>query len=73
MKYWEKEANLESLRAYCVSPTFPICPVTQCESLSTVPVLQMRGFPDSSVGKEFACSAGDFGSIPGLGDRKSVV
>ena len=25
------------------------------------------GFPDSSVGKESACSAGDPGSIPGLG------
>ena len=25
-----------------------------------------RGFPDSSVGKEFACNAGDPGSIPGL-------
>ena len=25
------------------------------------------GFPDSSVRKEFACSAGDPGSIPGLG------
>ena len=25
------------------------------------------GFPDSSVGKESACSAGDLGSIPGLG------
>ena len=25
------------------------------------------GFPDSSVGKEYACSAGDPGSIPGLG------
>ena len=25
------------------------------------------GFPDSSVGKECACSAGDPGSIPGLG------
>ena len=24
-------------------------------------------FPCSSVGKEFACSAGDLGSIPGLG------
>ena len=24
-------------------------------------------FPDSSVGKEFACNAGDLGSIPGLG------
>ena len=25
------------------------------------------GLPDSSVGKEFACNAGDRGSIPGLG------
>ena len=25
------------------------------------------GFPDSSVGKEFTCNAGDPGSIPGLG------
>ena len=25
------------------------------------------GFPDSSVGKESACSAGDSGSIPGSG------
>jgi len=25
------------------------------------------GFPDSSVGKEYACSAGDPGSIPGSG------
>ena len=24
-------------------------------------------FPDSSVGKESACNAGDLGSIPGLG------
>ena len=27
----------------------------------------MMGFPDSSVGKESACNAGDPGSIPGLG------
>ena len=26
-----------------------------------------RGFPDHSVGKESACSAGDLGSIPGSG------
>ena len=25
------------------------------------------GFPDSSVGKQFACNIGDLGSIPGLG------
>ena len=27
----------------------------------------MWGFPDSSVGKESACNAGNLGSIPGLG------
>ena len=26
-----------------------------------------RGFPDSSVGKESTCNAGDLGLIPGLG------
>ena len=26
-----------------------------------------KGFPDSSVGKEFTCNAGDPGSIPVLG------
>ena len=26
-----------------------------------------RGFPDSSAGKESACSVGDLASIPGLG------
>ena len=29
--------------------------------------LTYQGFPDSSVGKESACNAGDPGSIPGLG------
>ena len=27
----------------------------------------IKGFPDSSVGKESACNAGEPGSIPGLG------
>ena len=27
----------------------------------------MKGFPDSSVGKESACNSGDPGSIPGSG------
>ena len=30
-------------------------------------IMVARGFPDSSVGKEFTCNAGDPGSIPGLG------
>ena len=29
--------------------------------------LKFRGFPDSSVGKESACNAGDLSSIPGSG------
>ena len=31
------------------------------------PVLQIKGFPGSSDSKESACSAGNLGSIPGLG------
>ena len=30
-------------------------------------IKQFGGFPDTSVGKESACNAGDPGSIPGLG------
>ena len=30
-------------------------------------VTGLQGFPDSSVGKESACNAGDPGSIPGSG------
>ena len=30
-------------------------------------IKQSGGFPRSSVGKEYACNAGDLGSIPGLG------
>ena len=37
----------------------PIWPFTES--------LPASGFPDSSVGKESACSAGDPGSIPELG------
>ena len=36
---------------------------TQCEPGVNINV----GFPDSSVGKESACHAGNPGSIPGLG------
>ena len=31
----------------------------------------LMGFPDSSAGKEFACSAGDPSSVPGL-ERSAV-
>ena len=36
------------------------------ELLFTIPK-EEKGFPDSSVGKESTCNAGDSGSIPGLG------
>ena len=29
--------------------------------------IYIHGFPDSSVGKESACNAGDPGSVPGSG------
>ena len=29
--------------------------------------VNIKGFPDSSVGKDFTCNAGDPGLIPGLG------
>ena len=33
----------------------------------TVTNVIVQDFPDSSVGKESTCNAGDLGSIPGLG------
>ena len=33
--------------------------------ISMTRTLEMMGFPDSSVGKESACNAGDPSSIPG--------
>ena len=30
-------------------------------------MMDLLSFPDSSVGKESACNAGDLGSVPGLG------
>ena len=30
-------------------------------------MINIRGFPDSSVGKESGCNAEDAGSVPGLG------
>ena len=32
-----------------------------------ISLISSEGFPDSSVGKESTCNAGDPGSIPGLG------
>ena len=41
-----------------------------CKESDTTEQLSLslsKGFPDSSVGKEFTCNAGDLGLIPGLG------
>ena len=35
-------------------------------------ISKMMGFPDSSVGKESACSVEDPGSIPGLERSKMI-
>ena len=34
------------------------------EIVSVTALCELKGFPDSSVGKESACSAGDPGSVP---------
>ena len=45
-----------------------LLPISGLKEAILVQILQtLRGFPDSSVGKESACNAGDLGSIPGLG------
>ena len=41
--------------------------VDSLKTKNRVIIWSCRGFPDSSAGKEFACNAGDPGSIPGLG------
>ena len=44
------------------------CPPAALLVLPTVVyITSLVGFPRSSVGRESACSAGDLGSIPGLG------
>ena len=40
--------------------------MTDCHGENEIPYLH-SGFPDSSVGKESTCNAGDPGSTPGLG------
>ena len=42
--------------------------IQQCESARSIHISALlKGFPDSSVGKESACNAANLGSIPGLG------
>ena len=45
-----------------------MCPFVPLSGSSASPrPWPRRGFPGSSAGKEYACNAGDPGSIPGLG------
>ena len=37
------------------------------KQLLNLGIIALQGFPDSSVGKESTCNAGDQGSIPGSG------
>ena len=54
--------NIVSSLCYTVEPFFFFSLI---HSIYTS--LNLQGFPDSSVGKESVCSAGDLGSIPGSG------
>ena len=52
----------------CSPPGFSVHAVSQARVLERVAIPFSRGvFPDSYVGKESACHAGDPGSIPGSG------
>ena len=42
-------------------------PSKPCFSLDIYPGVGLLGFPGDSDGKEYACNAGDWGSIPGSG------
>ena len=59
-----------------IEPSSLVSPALQVNSLPLAPpekpffvgwYSQIVGFPNSSVGKEYACNAGDPGLIPGLG------
>ena len=72
---WEKNANFTPLPLFLYLPVFPkltasfrflthyMTPVLPLCRVSNAPL----GFPDSPVGKESACNAGDPDLIPGLG------
>ena len=58
-----KQKNEGFFCVYITAPTYPI-------HIRVAEVYQ--GFPDSSVGKESACNAGDPSSIPGSGRPAGV-
>ena len=59
MKHQSQNKNHPSARFFSHSYIEMNC----CQHLN----IFYQGFPDSSVGKESACNAGDPGSIPGIG------
>ena len=61
---FRKARGLQMEEIGCKCQTFSI---SLSSSKRKQTVCQIFGFPDSSVGKESPCNAGDSGSIPGLG------
>ena len=58
---------LPTERSRLVSAKHMVCLLHFLSSYSGIYALPLLGFPCGSAGKESACSAGDLGSIPGLG------
>ena len=70
LDWFELEVFMNVLKPVCFSKSHTYFPCASLESgisdFSYYLILQ-RVFPDSSVGKESTCNAGDLGLIPGLG------
>ena len=75
---WAPEAECVP-KAWVLTCCSPLAKTTSCvrntpstQSMfskyhSPLKLIDIWGFPDSSVGKQFACNVGDLGLIPGLG------
>ena len=60
-------AVVKEIRLQCRRPQFNPCVGKIPWRRDGLPTPVFLGFPNGSLGKESACSAGDLGSIPGLG------
>ena len=64
--FWKSSSFQRETLGFELQMVFPDSHSMIVLDLGSWPV-QTPGFPDSSVGKESACNAGDLGSIPGSG------